>query len=365
MITLATGKVLGHCHIESLIGEGSSAKVYKGTHQTLGIPVAVKVLKPAPHDSLASHLTTYRDRFRREAQLAARISHDGIVRVLDFGEEMGNLYLVMEFVNGYSLSEYLRNSGTMTEEMALKVIGWLATALHAAHSQNIVHRDIKPGNILITRDGWLKISDLGLAKDLTARDLTNIDTLLGTPYYMAPECFKPGHEVGPAADLYSLGVILYEMLTGKHPFTGALNQVISGHLHSEPSYMATVNGIKTPLPEGTVKLLKALLAKDPALRPRTGREVSDLCSIRLQSVQAGAVFAGGDSRLERGRETRHLTESSTFQRLGHFMERNLGSNVSEYQGRRVLHTTGRERVLIWVIAAVFLGGAVAAYLSSR
>jgi eukaryotic-like serine/threonine-protein kinase len=362
---LATGKVLGHCHIEGLIGEGSSARVYKGMHQTLGIPVAVKVLKPAPHDSLSSHLTTYRDRFRREAQLAARINHEGIVRVLDFGEEMGNLYLVMEYVNGHTLAQYLRNGGPMTEEMALKVTAWLATALHAAHAQNIVHRDIKPGNVLITKDGWLKISDLGLAKDLGARDLTNMDTLLGTPYYMAPECFRPGHDVGPAADLYSLGVLLYEMLTGRHPFAGALNQVISGHLHAEPAYTTVVNGAKTPLPEPTVKLLKALLAKDPALRPRTGREVSDLCHIRLQSVQVGIAYAGGDMRDLRGREARHLADSSTFQRLGQFMERNLGSNVSEYQGRRVLHTTGRERVLIWVMAALFLGGAAMAYISSR
>lgn len=362
---LATGKVLGHCHIETLIGEGSSARVYKGMHQTLGIPVAVKVLKPAPHDSLASHLTTYRDRFRREAQLAARINHDGIVRVLDFGEEMGNLYLVMEWVNGHTLAEYLRKGGPMTEEMALKVIAWLATSLHAAHTQNIVHRDVKPGNILITKDGWLKISDLGLAKDLSTRDLTNMDTLLGTPYYMAPESFRPGQDVGPAADLYSLGVILYEMLTGRHPFTGALNQVISGHLHAEPVYTGKVSGAKAPLPEGTVKLLKALLAKDPALRPRTGREVADLCNLRLQSVQTGIAYGGDTERDLRGRETRHLTDSSTFQRLGQFMERNLGSSVSEYQGRRVLHTTGRERVVIWALAVVFLGGAVAAWLTAR
>ena len=141
---LLTGKVLGHCHIESLIGEGSSAQVYKGMHQTLGIPVAVKILKTAPYDSMASHLATYRDRFRREAQLAARLNHEGIVRVLDFGEEMGNLFLVMEYVNGYSLAEYLRNNGPMSEEMSLKAIAYLASALQAAHSQNILHRDIKP-----------------------------------------------------------------------------------------------------------------------------------------------------------------------------------------------------------------------------
>ncbi|MDB5050722.1 MAG: serine/threonine protein kinase [Fibrobacteres bacterium] len=359
---LLTGKILGHCHIQSLIGEGSSAQVYKGMHQTLGIPVAVKILKVAPQDSMASHLATYRDRFRREAQLAARLSHEGIVRVLDFGEEMGFLYLVMEFIDGYTLYEYLRNNDPMGEEISLKVISYLATALHAAHVQNIVHRDIKPANILITRDGWLKISDLGLAKDLTARDMTNADTMLGTPYYMAPECFIPGRDLGPTADLYSLGVILYQMLTGTPPFMGSLNQVISGHLHSEPSYVATQQGTKTPLPEPTVRLLKTLLAKDPAVRPKTGRELSDLCNIRLQTIRNGGAYV---KAMNSGRDATGLADSSTFQRLGHFMEKNLGSRSSEYQGHRVTHTTGVERILIWALAIVFLGGCLIAYFSSR
>jgi serine/threonine protein kinase len=359
---LLTGKVLGHCHLEGLIGEGASARVYKGMHQTLGIPVAVKILKVAPQDSMASHLATYRDRFRREAQLAARLNHEGIVRVLDFGEEMGSLYLVMEFVNGYSLSEYLRNNGAMSEEMSLKVVAYLATALHAAHSQNIVHRDVKPANVLITKDGWLKLSDLGLAKDMGSREMTNADTLLGTPSYMAPESFIPGKELGPAADIYSLGIMLYEMLTGRPPFTGTLNQVISGHLHAEPTYAMAHQGSKLPLPEPTVRLLKALLAKDPALRPRTGREVADLCQMRLQGVQSG-VLPGRNFAATR--DTSGLSDSSTFQRLGHFMEKNLGSRITEYQGQRVLHTTGKERLLIWALAIAFLAGCVFAYLSSR
>ncbi|MEO7425351.1 MAG: serine/threonine-protein kinase [Fibrobacteria bacterium] len=359
---LLTGKVLGHCHLEGLIGEGSSAQVYKGMHQTLGIPVAVKILKVAPQDSMASHLATYRDRFRREAQLAARLNHEGIVRVLDFGEELGSLYLVMEYVNGYTLSEYLRNNGPMGEEIALKVIGYLAAALHAAHLQNIVHRDVKPGNILITKDGWLKITDLGLAKDLSVRDMTNVDTVLGTPYYMAPECFIPGKDLGPSSDLYSLGIILYQMLTGSPPFTGTLNQVISGHLHSEPVYAYTQLGVRTPLPEPTVRLLKSLLAKDPSLRPHTGREVADLCQIRLQGAHTGMAYAQG---ADPGRDYSGLADSSTFQRLGIFMERNLGSRTSEYQGHRVLHTTGKERLLIWALAALFIGGALVAYFSSR
>ena len=134
-----------------------------------------------------------------------------------------------------------------------------------------------------------------------------------------------------------------------------------GNLWGLPVYVDHMNVAKIHLTEGTVKLMRALLAKDPSLRPRNWREVAELCQVRLQSVQSGAAFQGSEAP----RDARHLADSSTFQRLGQFMERNLGSSISDYQGRRVLHTTGRERILIWILAAVFLGGAVAAYLSSR
>lgn len=356
------GKTLGRCHLESLLGEGASAQVYKGTHQTLGIPVAVKVLKTAPQAAMASHQATYRDRFRREAQLAARIAHEGLVRVLDFGDELGHLYLVMEFVDGYSLAQYLRNTHSMPEDMALKVIAYLCEPLSSAHAQNIIHRDLKPSNILITRTGWLKISDLGVAKDLAQRDLTQTDTMLGTPFYMAPECFQTGKTVDRSADIYSLGIILYEMLMGKPPFAGTLNQVISGHLTGEATWTAVRQGIKAPLPEPTVAILRALLAKEPRHRPESCAAVSKLCHDRLRSLAGGAPSALVGDRV---RTSGLAGESSTFGRIGQFMEKNLGSRSSEYQGRQVVHTTGRERLLIWAMLAVFVGGCLAAYMYAR
>ena len=115
------GKVLGRCYLESLLGEGAMSTVYKGHHQTLGIPVAVKVLRTDSGLQRNYHDATFRDRFRREAQLAARVGHDGIIRVLDFGEDLGVLYLVMEFVNGYTLQEYLRRTRSVSEEVALNI----------------------------------------------------------------------------------------------------------------------------------------------------------------------------------------------------------------------------------------------------
>ncbi len=359
---LLTGKVLGRCYLENLIGEGSSSQVYKGMHQTLGIPVAVKVLRTQPHGPGASQMTSFRDRFRREAQMAARLNHEGIVRVLDFGEDMGLLYLVMEFVGGHSLMEYLRRSGPVHEELALKIIGHVASSMQVAHSQQILHRDLKPANILVTKEGKLKVSDLGLAKDMTQIDLTAADTTLGTPTYMAPECFTHGKAIGPASDIYSLGVILYELILGRPPYTGTLNQVISAHLHTEPNWGADKNGSHIAFTPGTLRLLKHLLSKKAEDRPASCRDVVELVQIRLREIRGLAPVGPGSESLRRAE---NLVDSSTFKKLGEFMEKNLGSRTSEYQGKTVVHTTGRERFLVWVLLAAFLVGLVVVYLKMR
>jgi eukaryotic-like serine/threonine-protein kinase len=355
---LLTGKVLGRCYLENLIGEGSSSQVYKGMHQTLGIPVAVKVLRAQPKMSTGLQTVGYRERFRREAQMAARINHDGIVRVLDFGEEMNHLYLVMEYVDGRSLLDYLRQSGPVHEELALKIIGHIASSLSIAHSQQILHRDLKPANILVTRDGKLKISDLGLAKDMTQIDLTAADTTLGTPTYMAPECFLPGKDIGAASDIYSLGVLLYELMQGKPPYVGTLNQVISGHLHSEPPWISQANGMPLFAPS-TQKLLKHLMAKKAGERPASCRDVVELVQARLRELRGGSAAPMGSETFKR---TSHLAESSSFRKVGEFLDKNLGSRTSEYQGKVVVHTTGRERLLVWLLLSAFLVGLVLVYL---
>jgi serine/threonine-protein kinase len=357
-MTALIGKVLGRCYLESMLGEGAMASVYRGTHQTLGIPVAVKVLRADASLHRSLHNASYRDRFRREAQLAARISHDGIVRVLDFGEEQGVLYLVMEFVNGYTLQEYLRRTRSVSEEVALNITAYLAAAMQAAHAQNVIHRDLKPANILVTPDGWIKIADLGLAKEIGQNNMTNADTIVGTPSYMAPESFIAGKEPGPAADIYSIGIMLYEMVAGRPPFGGTLNQVISGHLHAEPSYLIDPQGNAAMMPAGLADLLRTLLAKKPEARPKSCSEVVRLCQARIAELKGGAPQAVGGPR--RGQDGSQ--ESSTFRRLTQFMEKNLGGASSEYQGKKVMHTTSRERVVVWILLILFLSGFIASYI---
>lgn len=334
------------------------ATVYKGHHQTLGIPVAVKVMRTDPAVMRSPHAASFRDRFRREAQMAARVNHSGIVRVLDFGEEMDILYLVMEFVDGYTLQAYLRRAGCMGEEMAINVTAYLAIALQAAHSQNVLHRDLKPSNVLVTFDGWVKIADLGLAKEMGQNDLTRADTLVGTPTYMAPENFIAGSSVGPAADIYSLGIMLYEMVAGRPPYAGSLNRAISGHLQGEPDYEVVFDGKPTPMPPGLVKLLKAMLAKKPAERPKDATAVFDLCQARLAELRGGSPQTLADRNRDAGAND---SESSAFRKLSQFMEKNLGGTSSEYQGRSVVHTTARERIIIWILLALFVGFFLTAY----
>jgi serine/threonine-protein kinase len=358
-VTGLVGKVLGRCYLEAVLGEGSMATVYKGLHQTLGIPVAVKVLRTEGALQRAFHEASFRDRFRREARLAARVGHDGIVRVLDFGEDLGVLYLVMEYVDGQTLQDYMRRARPVGEEMAVRIVAYMATALQAAHAQNVIHRDLKPANVLVTRDGWVKIADLGLAKDLDQKDMTNANTIVGTPSYMAPECFIAGREIGPAADIYALGVMLYEMVAGRPPFTGTLNQVISSHLHGEPAYAVDAPGGPAAMAPGLASLLRALLAKKPESRPRSCAEVASLCQARLVELHGGAPrSAAGSASMAPDANS----ESSAVRKLTRFMERNLGSASSEYQGRKVMHTTGRERVVVWALLLLLVAGAIAAYL---
>ena len=356
------GKVLGHCHHEAVVGQGAMATVYKGRHQTLGIPVAVKVMRTDPATLRSPHFASFRERFRREAQLAARVNHPGIVRVLDFGEEMDVLYLVMEYVDGYTLQAYLRRAGSMGEEMAINVIGYMATALQAAHAQNVLHRDLKPANVLVTYDGWVKIADLGLAKEMGQNDLTRADTLVGTPSYMAPENFIAGSNVGVAADIYSLGIMLYEMVAGRPPFAGSLNRAISGHLHGDPEYQVILDGKTIPMPPGLIALLRALLAKKPEARPRDCGQVVELCQARLAELRGGSPQLAAD----RARATREGdSESSAFRKLSQFMEKNLGATSSEYQGKSVVHTTSRERRIIWGLLVFFVLFFVISYFLTR
>jgi serine/threonine-protein kinase len=212
-MSLGDGAALGPYRIVERIGRGGMATVYKAHHPGLDRYVAIKVLPEFFGEDAA-----YRERFQEEAQSVARLKHPNILNVFDFGQIDGITYLVLELINGGTLADRL--DGAMDLKTALEILWPLADALDYAHSQGVLHRDIKPSNILIHRDGTPVLADFGLAKMVASvRKLTRSGVVLGTAEYMSPEQ-AAGEQLGPPSDLYSFGIVAYEMLTGRVPFQG-------------------------------------------------------------------------------------------------------------------------------------------------
>lgn len=204
----------GRYSVQVRVGLGGMGAVYRGTQLSLGRPVAIKVLRVSDGYDFA-----FEDRFRREARAMAALNHPNIVAIYDYGHLGAEfLYFVMEFVDGTDLGEIMR-LGRMTTELALQLLPQICAGLEYAHSKGIVHRDIKPANIMLTRQGEVKITDFGLAKDVARSPSVATDThmVMGTPEYAAPEQFNAHREVDHRADIYGLGVMMYQMLTGALP----------------------------------------------------------------------------------------------------------------------------------------------------
>ncbi len=254
------GQQLGPYRLESILGSGGMAVVYRARHEQ-GHEVALKVLVPPPgagSDILA--------RFEREARTAARLSHPAIVRVLDVGRADGYAYLAMPLIEGQSLADRLAASGALDEAAAADIAWQIADALYYAHSQGVVHRDVKPSNILLSRDGRAMLTDFGVARALDDVDLTRTGHTVGTPAYMAPEQATGESPVDGRADLYSLGIVLYHMIAGRPPFQGTTPQVLHAHVYSPPPPPSTVTQVSQPM---EAIILRAL-AKDVAQRFQTG-----------------------------------------------------------------------------------------------
>jgi beta-lactam-binding protein with PASTA domain len=262
------GRILsGRYEILAPISEGGMALVYRGRRVDDGRPVAIKILR----DQYA-HNAEFVARFEREAQAVARLSHPHMVQVFDHGRDGDVHYIVMEFVDGEDLKTFLRRVGAVDEAEARRIGVQVCEVLEYAHGMGIVHRDIKPQNILIAPDGQVKVTDFGIARALAATSITETGTVLGSVQYLSPEQAR-GLGVGRSADLYSLGVVLYEAVTGTLPFDGDTPIAIAlRHMHESPPPPRR-NGARLSRPtEGII--LKAL-AKDPDDRYRSAREMRD------------------------------------------------------------------------------------------
>jgi serine/threonine protein kinase len=253
------------------IAEGGMGAIYRGRHRASGQVVAIKVLPP----HLAANPVLLK-RFEQEFRAASRLDHPNIVRALDYGDAGNSPYLVMEYVEGESLGQKLDRDGKMPEADAIRIIAQVAQGLHRAHKHNLVHRDVKPDNILVRSDGVAKLADLGLVKETdTDLNLTRTGRGLGTPHFMAPEQFRNAKGADIRCDIYSLGATLYQMVTGKLPFesNGPLDAWMK-KMHNElVSPKDVVPGLSDRV---NWAILRAMSAR-AELRPRSCREfVEDL-----------------------------------------------------------------------------------------
>ncbi len=258
--------VFGRYRLIAVIGEGGMGKVYKAHDSVIGRDVAVKVLPTE-----LSGQPGYRQRFRREALTAARLTEPHIVPIYDTGEVDGQLYLVMPIIDGIDLHALLTRDGPMSPERAVSVITQLAAALQAAHAVGLVHRDVKPSNALMTADDFVYLIDFGIAHDAAATKLTSTGMMVGTWAYMAPERFTSG-AADARADVYALACVLYECLTGALPFAGdSMEQQIRGHLTLDPPKPSDVN---PAISAGVDAVIAAGMAKDPDRRYQSARELA-------------------------------------------------------------------------------------------
>jgi serine/threonine protein kinase len=282
------GGQLGNYLIESVIGRGGMSVVYRAKHARLGTSVALKVLAP----ELSSD-DSFRERFLREAQMAATIDHPNVVPIHDMGMREGSLYIVMRYVSGGDLQLLLATSGPLEAEQALALLTPIALALDAAHGHGLVHRDVKPGNILIQRSraGEIEhvfLTDFGIAKSSSISGLTRAGGLLGTVEYMAPEQVGGG-EVSAQTDVYALAGVFYECVTGRIPFERELAQ--GALLPAGP--VEPISSVRPELPSALDAVIAKALSREPADRYATCEQFLHACSYVLEARTSGVGGLAG------------------------------------------------------------------------
>ncbi|MCD4656449.1 MAG: serine/threonine protein kinase [Planctomycetes bacterium] len=263
------GRTIGDCKITVKIGEGGMGAVYLAEHQSLEISIAMKIIDRA----LINHDPTFIDRFYREARQAAKLNHPNLMRVYNVGEDTGVHFLIVEYIDGPSLAEIIELKGYLTLEIALPLMLQALEGLKSAHTKGILHRDIKPDNLLVNSEGMLKITDFGLAKPILQKDslvLTSTGQILGTPAYMPLEQWR-GERLKEQSDIYALGVTFFHLLSGKFPYEATtvaelITKIISGRSEK-------LSKLLPDLPKTIVNLIERMLHIRAEKRPESCDEI--------------------------------------------------------------------------------------------
>ena len=275
---------IGKYDVQDVLGKGGMGSVYRGFDPVISRQVAIKAIAKASVG--ADDLKHIMQRFRHEAQAVGRLVHPRIVQIYDYGEDDAVAYIVMELVNGKTLAQHLQQEVSYEIREVGEIIRQLLDGLGHAHAAGVIHRDVKPSNILINNDGRIKISDFGIAR-IESSQLTQVGDVLGTPHYMAPEQFL-GMDIGVEADLFSVGVIAYELLTGRKPFTGNSAAVMHQVLNQAPVNPTELNPRLSPLLD---RVLHTALAKKREDRFQSARAFAEAFRVAIDASIATATAA--------------------------------------------------------------------------
>jgi serine/threonine protein kinase len=358
-------EIAGRYQLKDRLGFGGMSTVHLAFDKRLERRVAVKLL--------AEHLAedpTFVSRFQREAQAAARLIHPNIVQVFDSGqdERTGQYFIVMEYIEGHSCAEILRDDGWVEVDEAVAIIEQACEGLHYAHRHGVVHRDVKPGNLLRSRDGEIKLADFGIAKATEQSSITQVGSVLGTAAYLAPEQAR-GEEAGPRADLYALGVVTYQLISGRLPYEAAsLTELALKQQQEEPAMRDSLVAAVTPELAEAVALALAL---DPRDRYESAREMG-------RAINDGALGISPAGHRSPSRGGTHSTEATSVlasTTRAHEGSSPRGGAVVPRQPRRgparaaapvvasappPRRASGTRRLMTLLVALLALGGVIAA-----
>jgi serine/threonine-protein kinase len=302
---MSAAEIAGRYRLESRLGFGGMSTVHLAMDIRLERQVAVKLL--------AEHLAddpAFVSRFQREAQAAARLVHPNIVQVFDSGrdERTDQYFIVMEYIEGSSCAEILRDQGWVEVHDALSIIEQACEGLHYAHRHGVVHRDVKPGNLLRAREGEVKLADFGIAKATEQSSITQVGSVLGTAAYLAPEQAR-GEEAGPSADLYALGVVTYQLISGRLPYeASSLTELALKQQREEPARLDTLVAAVSPELAAAVA---GALALDPRDRYKTALEMRHALSDGARGIAPGERPAAVRTKRSAGRSAAPATEATS------------------------------------------------------
>ena len=306
------------------IGDGGMAFVYQAKDKLLNRIVAVKVLRPEFVDD-----KDFLAKFKREAEAVANITHPNIVNVYDVGQEGKVHYIVMEYVDGQNLKEIIKNEGVLDEYTALDITKQIAQALSAAHKKGVIHRDIKPHNILISNeDRQVKVADFGIAKAVSNSTITNIGSIIGSVHYFSPEQAK-GQPVANNADLYSLGIVLYEMLIGRVPFRGdSPISIALQHINEEIKFTQEE---KTKIPHSIRTLISKMTEKSPEDRYQSAEEVIEDIDYIEKNIDLDFIKEYDNYVTQKIDQDKLLAKSKRYNTNRNYYEEDLEDYSDEYE----------------------------------